>query len=197
MRVFRLLAVTVGAGVLIALVAPGVGTSFAPAKKGPKQASCAQPETTSGVEVVFGRFKTNAAALKRQAQMTKEGFLHSKIVQECSDFKVVIRGMETYDIAIALQSEARKGNLLATVECVKGTEDVGQLEVVFGHRRDRPTATALVQQAAREGFTGLELQPDPCGGFEIMIKGFSSRAQAEEFVQEANAAGFNTVIEQN
>ena len=45
------------------------------------------------------------------------------------------------------------------------------------------------------GFVGLKLEPDPCGGFEVMIQGFQDQAQAEDFVNEAKSVGFDPVIE--
>ena len=48
-----------------------------------------------------------------------------------------------------------------------------------------------------QALTGLQLEPDPCGGFEVMFKGFSSRAQAEDFVAEASRGGFKVVLERS
>ena len=50
-------------------------------------------------------------------------------------------------------------------------------------------------RAAASGFVGLVLEPDPCGGFEVMIHGFQDQAEADDFVREATAHGFDVVIE--
>ena len=66
---------------------------------------------------------------------------------------------------------------------------------MFGHRRTRDDAEALVSRAAASGFIGLQLEPDACGGFEVMIKGFRDRSQADDFVLEAKTHGFDAVVE--
>lgn len=191
MRVVRLLAVVVGAASLAAAAVPGTGTSSS--AKSPSD--CGRLEFVSQLEVVFGRFKTEAAAVALRTRVTRQGFTNANIIPGCDGFRVVVRGIETWDQAVDLQDEARTVSYNVTVECVKAKDDVGELEVVFGHRRDRVTATELVQRAAQQGFTGLQLESDPCGGFEIMIKGFADRAQADDFVSEAKTGGFDVVIE--
>ena len=154
-------------------------------------------EYISQLEVVFGRAKTLAAANRLRAKVLSAGFANADVIPECGGFKVSVRGEESFDIAVDLQSEARRVRFAATIECIKGKDDASELEAVFGHRRDRSTAADLVALATSAGFKSLQLESDPCGGFEIMLKGFSSRAQADDFVAEANSVGFNVVIERS
>ena len=132
-----------------------------------------------------------------RSRVQARGFQNANVIPGCDGFRVVIRGMEEFDTAVALQASAAKSRFKATIECIQGKDDVGELEVVFGHRRDRAEARALVGRAADGGFHGLELEPDPCGGFEVMIKGFANRGEAEDYVAQAKRAGFDTVIEKS
>jgi hypothetical protein len=187
---------------LVAVLAvAAVGTAAMPAAGSsapPKRlADCGRVEFTSGLEAVFGRFKTQATAQRFRTSIVRLGFQNASIIPGCDGFRVVVRGIENYDIGVELQSEARLVKLTPTLECIKGKDDVGELEVVFGHRRTRLEAQQLVARAASVGFTGLQLEADPCGGFEVMFNGFTSQAQAEEFVGEAKSAGFDAVIEKS
>src|SRR2546423_4192348 len=105
--------------------------------------------------------------------------------------------MENFDVAVELQAEANGVRRATTIECIQGKDDVGELEVVFGHRRSRGEAETLVARAAASGFVGLQIEPDACGGFEVMIKGFRDRAQADDFVAEAKTHGFDTTVERS
>lgn len=192
MERLRPIAVVVGAAALAVAALPSSAVSG-----GKAPSDCGRVEFISQLEVVFGRFKTQAAAVAFRARVVHNGFTNADIIPGCSGFRVVVRGIETYDQAVELQAEARRVQYRTTVECVKAKDDVSELEVVFGHRRDRVTATELVQRAAQEGFTGLLLESDPCGGFEVMIKGFSDRTQANDFVDEAQTGGFTVVIERS
>jgi hypothetical protein len=190
----RLVLAVAGTVALAAVAAPGIGASGGSGKQ-PEQ-ECGRTENVSGLEVVFGRFPTEAAANSFRGTVTARGFQNANVIQGCDGFRVVIRGMEDFDTAVGLQTEARKSKFAATIECIKGKEDVGDLEVVFGHRRTRADARELVGRAAQSGFNGLQLEPDPCGGFEARIRGFSSRSEAEDYVAQARRAGFaDAVIE--
>jgi hypothetical protein len=191
----RFVAVIVGTAAVIAVAAPGLGATGGSGKR-PKQ-ECGRIEFTSALEVVFARFDTEAAADTYRGKIQSQGFQNANVIQGCDGFRVVVRGMDDFDTAVALQTEARHGSINATVECVKGKDDIGELEVVFGHRRDRDEARQLVSRAASSGFVGRELQPDPSGGGEGMLKGFSGRAEAEDFVSQAKKAGFDAVIERS
>ena len=191
----RLLVAVVGAAALAAVSAPGIEASGRSVTRSKQE--CGRTEFISGLEVVFGRFSTEAAANTFRSTVLAKGFQNINVIPGCDGFRVVVRGMEEFDTAVALQTEASKNNFKATIECIKGKDDAGELEVVFGHRRDRAEARALVGRAADGGFHGLELEPDPCGGFEVMIKGFANRGEAEDYVAQAKRAGFDTVIEKS
>ena len=191
MRVLRLIAVVAGVGALLA-IAPGIGSS---SSAGPKQ-TCGRVEFVSQLEAVFGRFKTLAQANADLAKVKNAGFANAEVFPECpSGYKVSLRGFESFDTAVALQDEARRAKFFPTIECIQGKDDVGELEAVFGHRPDSSSANDLVTHLAVYGYQHLELEPDPCGGFEIMVKGFTSRAQADDFVAKARAIGIDVVIE--
>lgn len=194
MRAGRGITLAAATVALLAVVSPGVGSS-APSVKAPTQ-ECGHVEYTSGLELVFKHFKTEAAADTYRDDVVREGFQNASVVPGC-DFRVVVRGMESFDVAVELQAEALRVHRPATIECIQGKDDVGELEAVFGHRRTRAEAEALVTQAADSGFVGLQLEPDPCGGFEVMLKGFRDRTQAGEFVSEAKTHGFDVTVEES
>ncbi len=191
MRVIRLIAVVAGLGALLAVV-PGIGSSSSGASK----QTCGRVEFVSQLEAVFGRFKTLAQANAYRAKLVSAGFTNADVIPDCpSGYKVSLRGMESFDTAVALQDEARRVNYHPTIECIQGKDDVGELEAVFGHRPTRSEASDLATRMAALGFVGAKLESDPCGGFEVMIKGFTDRAQADDFAAEARAVGFGVVIE--
>ncbi|MFY9578991.1 MAG: hypothetical protein WAQ33_06680 [Gaiellaceae bacterium] len=191
MRRTRLLAVLVGVVATVAVLAPGAGSKTAAPQ-------VCKVEYTSGVEVVFQRFKTHPPAVTFRNKVVGNGFQNASIIEGCDGFfRVVVRGAETYDVAVDLQAEAKTVNYATTIECVKGKDDVGELEVVFGHPRTRAEAADLVSRAAASGFVGLLLEPDPCGGFEVMLQGFQDQNETDDFVREATAHGFDVVIEKS
>jgi hypothetical protein len=145
-----LLIALAGAAAVVAVAAPGIGASGGSGTR-PKQ-ECGRVEFNSGLELVFGRFSTEAAANSLRSKVAGQGFQNANVIQGCDGFRVVLRGMEEYDTAVALQAEAGKSKFKATVECVRGKDDVGELEVVFGHRRTRGEARALVSRASASNF---------------------------------------------
>jgi hypothetical protein len=185
----RLIAVAVGLASLIAVVAPGVGSA-----KQPKQ-SCAREEFVSGLEVVFGRFNTQAKAETLRRTVLARGFENANIIPGC-DYRVVVRGFETFDQAVGVQNEARSVKMNATVECIKAKE-IGRIEAIFGHGRDRTAAQAIVNHAADFGYVGLKLRPDPCGGFEVYLAGFKDLAEAQVFKAQAKDRGIDVALERN
>jgi cell division septation protein DedD len=190
--VLRLAAAVAGVGALLA-VAPGIGSS---SSGGSRQTTCGRVEFVSQLEAVFGRFQTLAQANADLTKVKAAGFVNAEVFPDCpSGYKVSLRGFESFDTAVALQDEARRAKFLPTIECVQGKDDVGELEAVFGHRPTRSEASDLATLMAARGFTGAQLESDPCGGFEVMIKGFTDRSQADDFVAEARAVGFDVVIE--
>ncbi len=192
MRVSRLLLVVLAAAALGGASAASVGSAVKPLK-----ADCGREEFVAGLEAVFGRFKTHPAAITYRTKINQLGFVNANIIEGCDGFRVVIRGFDSFDEGVDLQAEAERVSLNVTLECIQAKDDVGELEVVFGHRRTRADAQVLVSRAAALGFVGLQLESDPCGGYEIMAKGFTGRAQAQDFVTEAKSVGFDTVIEKS
>jgi len=188
-RVVRIAAVAVGAVALVAFS----GTSSASQKSA--QACGGLPEYTTGPEVVFGRPTTLAAAQKLQAQVVAQGFTFTSIEVGCNEFRVVIRGYDTFATAVAIQEEARKTTFHPTVECYQAPDKNGELEVAMGHEPDLDSANALVALAASRGLVNAQLESDPCGGYEVMMKGFTDRAQASAFAAEAYAVGFDAHVE--
>ena len=191
MQRLRLIAVAVALSAAVAAVLLG---SAEVAKGGRKD--CGRVEFVSGLEVVFGRFSTEARAEAARRDVLSRGFENANIIPGCDGFRVVVRGMETFDVAVDLQTEARREKFNATIECIKGKE-LGRLEAIFGHGRDRAAADAIVQHAAASGYVRLKLRPDPCGGFEVYLAGFKDRAEAERFRAEAKDRGFDVVLERN
>lgn len=191
MRLVRIVAVAGAAAALAALS----GTSSAAPERG--QACGGLPAYTTGPEVVFGRPKTLAAAQKLQASVVASGFKFTSIEVGCNEFRVVIRGYDTFAVAVAIQAEARRTVFRPTVECYQAPDLNGELEVVIGHAPDRTSAEALASVAASRGLVGAQLESDPCGGYEVMMKGFADEAQAREFAAEAFSVGFLGHVEQS
>jgi hypothetical protein len=188
-KVVRIAAVAASAAGLIVFS----GTSAASSKKA--QACGGLPAYTTGPEVVFGRPTTLAAAQKLQTQVVAQGFTFTNIEVGCNEFRVVIRGYDTFATAVAIQDEARKSTFHPTVECYQAPDKNGELEVAMGHEPDIDSANALVSLAASRGLVGAQLEADPCGGYEVMMKGFSDREQALAFAAQAYAIGFNAHLE--
>ena len=189
MRMVPIVAVAVGAAALVAFS----GTSSASPKR--VGACGGLPEYTTGPEIVFGRPKTLAAAQKLQAQVMSGGFTFTSIEVGCNEFRVVIRGYDTFEIAVAIQEEARKSTFHPTVECYQAPDKNGELEVDMGHEPDLGSAQALVALAASRGLVNAQLEADPCGGYEVMMKGFIDEAQARAFAAQAFAVGFDAHLE--
>ena len=195
MRVARVFALAglVGA---VAIFLPGVGSSKPTPGFERAQQACGRVEFVSGLEAVFGRRQTHQQALTFRSQVTSRGFVNANIIEGCDGFRVVVRGIDTFDVGVDLQDEARREGFAVTLECIQA-KVVGRLEAIFGHGRDRPTATAIVTRAAAAGFPGLKLRNDPCGGFEAYLGGFQDQREAEAFVAQAKARGFDVVLERN
>lgn len=192
MRVGRLSLLAAVVGVMAVLL-PAHGLSEPSA--GQATSAC-RDEYVSGLEAVFGRRRTHQQALTLRTQVTRRGFVNANVIEGCSDFRVVVRGIDTFDVGVALQSEARREGFAVTLECIQAKQ-IGRTEAIFGHGRDRAAADAIVNRAAAAGFPGLKLRNDPCGGFEVYLAGFSSQAEAVAFRDQARARGFNVVLEVN
>jgi hypothetical protein len=191
-RVGRLSLFAAAVGV-VAVLLPAHGLSEPSAGKA---TSACREEYVSGLEAVFGRRRTHQQALTLRSQVTGRGFLNANVIEGCNDFRVVVRGIDTFDVGVELQSEARKEGFAVTLECIQAKQ-IGRVEAIFGHGRDRAAAQAIVNRAAAAGFPGLKLRSDPCGGFEVYLAGFSNQAEAVAFRDQARARGFNVVLEVN
>jgi hypothetical protein len=189
-RVVRIVAIVAAAVALVVFS----GTSSASPKSG-QACAVGLPAYTTGPEVVFGRPTTLAAAEKLQAEVVGQGFKFTSIEVGCNEFRVVIRGYDTFAVAVSIQEEARKTSFQPTVECYQAPDKNGEIEVDMGHEPDLDSANALVAQAASVGLLHAQLEADPCGGYEVMMKGFSDRAQAKAFADEAFSVGFDAHVE--
>jgi hypothetical protein len=194
-RVARLAALA-GIVAAVAVLVPSMGLSHSQPSSAQTQQACGRQEFVSGLEAVFGRRRTNAQAVTLQRQVLSRGFLNANIIEGCRDFRVVVRGIETFQIGVDLQSEARREGFPVTLECIKAKE-LGRIEAIFGHGRDRGAANTIVNRADAAGFPGLKVRSDPCGGFEVFLAGFKDQREAEEFRDQARARGFNVVLERN
>ena len=195
MRVARLFVLACLAGGLAGSV-PSLGLSRSTPGFESAQQACGRTEFVSGLEAVFGRRKTHQLALAFRTQVSARGFVNANIIQGCDGFRVVVRGIDTFDVGVDLQDEARREGFAVTLECIQA-KPLGRLEAVFGHGRDRPTATAIVNRADAAGFPGVKLRSDPCGGFEAYLAGFEDQREAEAFAAQAKARGFDVVLERN
>jgi hypothetical protein len=183
---------------VVAVVVPSLGLSHSKPTFERAQQECGRVEYASGLEAVFGRRATHQQAIAYRNTVVGRGFVNAFIVNDCpSGFRIVVRGIDTFDIGVELQAEARPEGFPVTLECIKGKE-IGRYEVVFGHGRDRPTAAAIVNRAAAAGFPGVKLRPDPCGGFEAyFFAGFKDQREAEAFAAQVKARGLDVVVERN
>jgi hypothetical protein len=186
-RVARLLGLAMAVG-LAAAVVPALGTSATPSSAQAPNA-CGRVEFVSGLEAVFGRFKTHQQALTFRTKVTTRGFVNANIIEGCNEFRVVVRGIDTFDVGVDLQSEARREGFAVTLECIQAKQ-IGRWDGILGHGRDRPSANALVARAASVGFPGAKLRSDPCGGFEVYVPGFPDQPSAESWAEAARARGF-------
>ena len=119
--------------------------------------------------------------------------MNANIIEGCDGFRVVVRGIDTFDIGVDLQDEARRVGFPVTLECIQAKQ-LGRWEAILGHGRDRVAANAIVTRAASVGFPGVKLRNDPCGGFEAYIAGFADKAAVDQFVATAKQRGFPDAI---
>jgi len=185
------LAVLVG---LLSVAVPSLGVSSSTPNVAKQATACGgRVEFVSGLEAVFGRFKSHQQALTFRTRITGRGFVNANIIEGCNEFRVVIRGIDTFDVGVDLQDEARKEGFAVTLECIQAKQ-IGRWEAILGHGRDRVAANAIVTRAASAGFPGAKMRNDPCGGFEVYIAGFADKAAADQFVATAKQRGFSDAI---
>ncbi len=174
---------------LICVAVPALGVSSSTPTAAARADACGRVEFVSGLEAVFGRFKTHQQALTFRTKVTGRGFVNANIIEGCSEFRVVVRGIDTFDIGVDLQNEARREGFGVTLECIQAKQ-IGRWEGILGHGRDRVAANAIAQRAADVGFPGAKLRNDPCGGFEVYVAGFADQGSAQSWAEAARARGF-------
>jgi hypothetical protein len=69
-------------------------------------------------------------------------------------------------------------------------------EAVFGHFSTLAAAKELKTHAAALGFSGIKVENEGCGDFEVEIDGADRQADRTSFAQEASRAGFQVTFEQ-
>lgn len=168
---------------------PSLGLSRSTSGFESAQQACGRTEFVSGLEAVFGRRSTHQQALALRTQVTGRGFVNANIIQGCDGFRVVVRGIDTFDVGVDLQNEARPEGFNVTLECIQAKQ-IGRWDGILGHGRDRVTAAAIAARAASVGFPGAKLRPDPCGGFEVYVAGFADQAEASSWAEAARSRGF-------
>jgi hypothetical protein len=147
--------------------------------------SCSTQVFQNGLDVVFGRAKTQAAADRITQRAQRVGFAAVRTVRDtCAVWMSVLRGLDSWDTAVGVQSEARTVRLFPTVECVKAQE-IGQVQAIFGTRRTLDDLADVIQRARSFGYVGLKTKRAPCGGYQTYVAGFRDRAQADDFAQTA------------
>jgi hypothetical protein len=150
-----------------------------------KQQGCQTPVYENGLDLVFGRAKSPAAADRIAQRAVTVGFKGVKTVQEsCTVWKAVLRGLDSFPTAVGVQAEARTVHHFATIECVTA-DQTGQLQAIFGTRPTVGELNAVIARANSFGYVGLKIKRAPCGGYQAYVAGFSNKAQALEFAQTA------------
>ena len=158
------------------------GVSGAPAKE---QQGCETPVYENGLDLIFGRAKSQAAADKITQLALSAGFQGAKTVQEsCTVWKAVLRGLDSFSTAVGVQAEARTVHHFPTVECMTA-EQTGQLQAIFGTRPTIGELNVVIARANSFGYIDLKIKRAPCGGYQAYVAGFSDKAQALQFAQTA------------
>jgi len=167
---------------LAAALVLAAGVSGAPAKR---QQGCETPVYENGLDLVFGRAKSPAAADKLTQRAVAVGFKGVKTVQEsCTVWKAVLRGLDSFPTAVGVQAEARTVHYFPTIECVTA-QQTGQLQAIFGTLPTIGELNVVIARANSFGYIGLKIKRAPCGGYQAYVAGFSDKAQAFEFAQTA------------
>jgi hypothetical protein len=156
--------------------------------------SCATQVFQNGPDLVFGSAGTQAAADRITQRAQSVGFDAVETVRaSCSQWESVLRGIDSFDTAVGVQSEARRARLSPTVECVTA-EEIGQLQAIFGTRPTLAELQTVIDRAHSFGYVGLKTKRAPCGGYQAYVAGFTSRDQALEFASTASQRTGLTVV---
>ena len=173
----------VAALAVIAFASPAVVGS---GSAGVLQDACTTPVFQDGIDVVFGRATTQAAADRITQRTSVVGFRDVRTVREtCRLWKSALRGINSYETAVGLQTEARRVRMFPTIECVRAQE-IGQYQAIFGTRRTTDELQNVISKARDFGYVGLKTKTAPCGGYQAYVSGFKTRADAEAFAQTAS-----------
>jgi hypothetical protein len=168
---------------LAAALTLAAGVSGAPAKQ---QQACETPVFENGLDLVFGRARSKAAADRITQQSVTVGFKGVETVQEsCTVWKAVLRGLDSFSTAVGVQAEARTVKRFPTIECVTA-QQTGQLQAIFGTLPTISELNGVIARANSFGYIGLKIKRAPCGGFQAYVAGFSDKAQALGFAQTAS-----------
>jgi hypothetical protein len=171
----------IGAVVLaIVLLPPLVGPGSAGLRD-----NCTTPVFENGLDAVFGRTASQAAADVVTNRADTLGFKGLKTVREsCGIWESVLRGLSSFDVAVDLQNEARRVGLDPTIECVTA-QQIDQLQAIFGTRPTLEELQFVIDRAKSFGYVGLKTKTAPCGGYQAYVAGFDSRAEADSFAEVA------------
>jgi hypothetical protein len=160
----------------------------------PRESTCPS-EQEAGISAVFGHRTTFAAAgaLRRTAEGL--GF-PGLIIQRrgCGDYAALLVGLSNLAQAKDFQREVASRSRQVTLEC-RTYAPRGGLNAVFGHRSTRRAAQLLEARANAMGFSGLDVQQDTCGDWEVDLRGLRTAAQRREFRLEAAPRGFQIRFE--
>jgi hypothetical protein len=188
----RLTTLSVGIGISVAALVLVSGVAGAPKQA---QQGCETPVYENGLDIVFGRATTQAAAERRTNEVVRIGFKGVKTVREsCTVWKSALRGVDSFSVAAGVQAEARRVTYYPTIECVLAQE-IGQIQAIFGTRNTLDELQSVIDTAKRFGYIGLKTKRAPCGGYQAYVAGFTSKAQALDFAQTASQrTGLKVVV---
>lgn len=143
----------------------------------------------AGIAALFGHRRTPAAAERLRSSAERVGFTGLDIQRRgCFDYAVVLADLVDLAQAHEFRRQAATVDFHVTLEC-RTHAATGGLSAVFGHRRTKAAAEQLAGQAASFGFSGLVVQQDACGDWEVDLPGLETAAQRSEFRRQAESVG--------
>lgn len=169
--------IAVAAALLSAVVVSG--------SQGATGDACTTPVFEGGIDLVFGRATSQAAADRITQRAIGVGFQGVKTVRDtCAVWKSALRGLHDFDVSVGVQSEARTVGLFPTIECTRAQE-IGQLQAIFGTAPTPAELQTIIDRANSFGYVGIKTKTGPCGGYQAYVAGFSSVGEAQGFAQTA------------
>ena len=152
-------------------------------------------EQEAGIAALFGHRRTPAAAERLRSAAERVGFSGLDIQRRgCLDYAVVLTSLVDLAQAREFREQAATVGFHVALEC-RTHPATGGLNAVFGHRRTKSAAEKLAAQAASVGFTGLVVQQDACGDWEVDLPGLETPAQRSEFRAQAESVGLPITYE--